>query len=157
MKVDFTASSPDSRRPASVCRERAELALAQTEARPTRLLPSGEPLRNIAKRVSISPAGLLRHKNHVAQVIAKAGERHEERLGDNLLDEMRRVQRKAWELLAKTESQGDHRASIVALREVRECLESLGEMLAKADASQGSRVTLTQVLEARRRAENTKD
>jgi hypothetical protein len=117
----------------------------------------GEPLRNIAKRVSISPAGLLRHKNHVAQVIAKMSEKRRERLGDNLLDEMRRVQRKAWELLAKTESQGDHRASIVALREVRECLESLGEMLEKADASQGSRVTLAQVLEARRRAENTKD
>jgi hypothetical protein len=44
---------------------------------------------------------------------------------------MRRVQQKAWDLLAKTESEGDHRASIVALREVRECIESLGEMLAK--------------------------
>jgi|SRR5215469_362695 len=32
-------------------------------------LVSGEPLRNIAKRVSISAAALLRHKNHVAQVI----------------------------------------------------------------------------------------
>jgi hypothetical protein len=46
---------------------------------------------------------------------------------------MRRVQRKAWELLDKTESEGDHRGSIVALREVRECLESLGEMLATSD------------------------
>jgi len=64
-------------------------------------LVAGEPLRNIAKRVSISPAGLLRHKNHVAKVTTKAGERREERLGDNLLDEMRRVQRKAWELLAR--------------------------------------------------------
>jgi hypothetical protein len=44
---------------------------------------------------------------------------------------MRRVQRKAWELLARTESDGDHRASIVALREVRECPESLGEMLSQ--------------------------
>jgi hypothetical protein len=76
---------------------------------------------------------LLRHKNHVAQAIVKASEKREERLGDNLLDEMRRVQRKAWELLARTESEGDHRASIVALREVRECLESLGEMLARGD------------------------
>ncbi len=95
-------------------------------------LATGEPLRNIAKRVSISPAGLLRHKSHVAQAILRAGEKREERLGDNLLDEMRRVQRKAWELLAETEAEGDHRASIVALREVRECLESLGEMLSHA-------------------------
>ena len=43
----------------------------------------------------------------------KASEKREEQLGDNLLDEMRRVQRKAWELLARTESEGDHRASIV--------------------------------------------
>jgi len=48
--------------------------------------------------------------------------RREERLGDNLLDEMRRVQRKVWELLAKTESEGDHRGAIVALREVPEYL-----------------------------------
>jgi hypothetical protein len=85
----------------------------------------------------------------------KADEGRQERLGDNLLDEMRRVQRKAWELLAKTESEGDHRASIVALREVRECLESLGDMLAKAHAAQGPRPNLGQVLEAaRRRVEN---
>ena len=63
-------------------------------------LVTREPLRNIAKRVSISPAGLLRHKNHVAHTIVKASERREERCGDNLLDEIRRVQRKAWELPA---------------------------------------------------------
>jgi transposase len=102
-------------------------------------LVAGEPLRNIAKRVSISPAGLLRHKNHVARAIDKAQAQREERVGETLLDEMRRVQRKAWELLSKTESEGDHRGSIVALREVRECLESLGEMLAKADAANGVR------------------
>jgi hypothetical protein len=96
-------------------------------------LVSGEPLRNIAKRVSLSPAGLLRHRNHLSQSIVKAAERREEHLGDSLLDEMRRVQRKAWELLSKTESEGDHRGAIVALREVRECLESLGDMLARSD------------------------
>jgi hypothetical protein len=100
-------------------------------------LVAGEPLRNIAKRVSISPAGLLRHKNHFANAICKAQAQHEERLGETLLDEMRRVQRKAWELLAKCESEGDHRGSIVALREVRGCVESLGEMLAKADVVNG--------------------
>ncbi len=102
-----------------------------------RALVAREPLRNIAKRVSLSPAGLLRHKNHVAHTIGKAQTQREERQGETLLDEMRRVQRKAWELLSKTESDGDHRGSIVALREVRECLESLGEMLAKADAANG--------------------
>src|SRR5215469_5588433 len=100
-------------------------------------LVAGEPLRNIAKRVSISPPGLLRHKSHVAQAIVKASEKREERLGDNLLDEMRRVQRKAWELLDKTESEGDHRGAIVALREVRKCLGALGELLGKAGPGAG--------------------
>jgi hypothetical protein len=98
-------------------------------------LVAREPLRNIARRVSISPAGLLRHKNHVAHSIGKVQAQYEVRLGESLLDEMRRVRRKGWELLARTESEGDHRGSIVALREVRECLESLGEMLAKAETS----------------------
>jgi hypothetical protein len=114
------------------------LVCASTERESiNKALVAGEPLRNIAKRVSLSPAGLLRHKNHLSQSIVKAADRREEWLGDNLLDEMRRVQRKAWELLAKTESDGDHRASIVALREVRECLESLGEMLSHAGAKGG--------------------
>jgi hypothetical protein len=115
-------------------------------------LVAGEPLRNIAKRVSISPAGLLRHKNHLSRSVVTAAVRREERLGDSLLDQMRRVQHKAWDLLAKTESDGDHRASIVALREVRGCLESLGAMLARAGALDAPRVTLEQVLEAGRRA-----
>lgn len=96
-------------------------------------LVAGEPLRNIAKRVSISPAGLLRHKSHVATVIVKAQERREEKLGDTIFDEMRRVLAKAWELLGKIESTGDYRGAIVALREVRECLESLNTLVAKAE------------------------
>ena len=78
-------------------------------------------------------------------------ERREERIGDNILDEMRRVLDKAWELLGKAEAEGDHRASIVALREVRECLESLGEMLAKAEGPRRSQLTLAQRIEAARR------
>lgn len=97
-------------------------------------LATGESFRNIAKRFAISQAGLFRHKDHVASAIVKASEKREEKLGNNLLDEMQRVQRKAWELLGKMEAEGDHRGSVVALREARECMESLGEMLAKAEA-----------------------
>src|SRR5215469_18530364 len=81
-------------------------------------LVAGEPLRNIAKRGSISPAGLLRHKSHVAGVLAKAQERREVKLGDSIFDEMRRVLDKGWELLNKAESEGDTRAALVALREI---------------------------------------
>jgi hypothetical protein len=96
-------------------------------------LVAGEPLRNIAKRVSISPAGLLRHKAHVAGTIARAQERREEKLGDSIFDEMRRVLAKLWELSGKAESEGDHRGAIVGLRAVRECLESLNNLVTKAE------------------------
>ena len=99
-------------------------------------LASGEPLRHISARVAISSSGLLRHKSHVRHAIAKAAERREECLGDNLLEEMRRVQQKAWDLLAKAEAAGDTRGAIVALREVRECVGSLGDMLAQAGQTQ---------------------
>src|SRR5215469_16718661 len=100
-------------------------------------LVSGEPLRNIAKRVSISPAGLLRHKSHVATTIIKAQERRDEKLGDSIFDEIKRLQGKALELLAKMESEGDYRGAIVAAREVRECLQSQSALLTKAEGGSG--------------------
>jgi hypothetical protein len=54
---------------------------------------------------------------------------------------MRRVQRKAWQLLANTEAEGDHRGAIVALREIRECIESLGDILSRAPAEGGAELS----------------
>jgi hypothetical protein len=98
-------------------------------------LVSGEPLRNIAKRVSISPAGLLRHKCHVALTIARAQERRHERLGDSIFAEMRCVLEKGRELLEIFEAEGDMRGAIVALREVRATLEALDTMQPPIDAA----------------------
>jgi hypothetical protein len=95
-------------------------------------LAAGESFRHIAKRFGISSAALFRHRTHNSVLIVRAAEKREERLGDNLLDEIRRMNRKAWELLAKMEAEGDHRGSIVALREARECVESQDAMLARA-------------------------
>jgi hypothetical protein len=100
-------------------------------------LVAGEPLRNIAKRVSISAAGLLRHKSHVATTIVKAQERREEKQGASIFDQIAGLQTKALELLAKMESEGDHRGAVVALREARECLVSANDLLMKAEG--GSR------------------
>jgi|SRR5271166_440525 len=98
-------------------------------------LVAGEPLRNIAKRVSISPASLVRHKSHVAGTIVKAQERREEKLGDSIFDEMRRVFDKGRELLEKFEAEGDTRGAIVALREVRATLEAMDTMQSGVNTS----------------------
>jgi hypothetical protein len=91
-------------------------------------------LREIAGKYRVSSSSLDRHKKHTAEIITEAQAKREEKLGESLLDQMQRVQHKAWELLGKMEAEGDHRGSVVALREVRECMESLGEMLARAEA-----------------------
>ena len=117
-----------------------------------RALVAGEPLRNIAERVSISPPSLLRHKHHVAEALVKATEQQEEKQALDLLTEARRVRDKAWELLRKMEAEGDHRGSVVALREVRECIETLGSLLSGADGAGLARVSDDAILsEADRR------
>jgi hypothetical protein len=107
-----------------------------------RALAAGEPLRNIAKRVSISPAGLLRHKSHVAVTVAKAQERRQEKLGDSIFAEMRRVFDKGRELLEKFEADGDTRGAIMALREVRATLEAMDTMQSKVDKVKQARIVV---------------
>jgi hypothetical protein len=102
-------------------------------------------LRHIAAHVSISPSALARHKVHAAQAIVKASERREDRLGDKLLDEMRRMNRKAWDLLGKAESEGDYRGAIVGLREARECIEAQDKMLSRAAEAGGNGGPMFQV------------
>ena len=106
-------------------------------------LVGGTAYRNIAERFGTSLAAIFRHRSHASQAIVKAAERREEQLGDNLLDEMRRIQRKAWQLLAKAEAGGDVRGAIVALREARECIESLGHMLSLASDTAPALNTMT--------------
>jgi hypothetical protein len=96
-------------------------------------LVAGEPLRNIAERVSISRRLATSHKPPVSQAIVKAADQQEDKHGLDLLVERERAWRKAWELLSKMEAEGDHRGSVVALREARECLETLGSLLSGAN------------------------
>ena len=115
-------------------------------------LVSGEPLRNIAKGVSISPASLFRHKPQVAQTVVKAAEQRKEKHGLDLFVEAERIRHKAWELLDKLEAEGNHRGSVVALREIRECLDTLGNLLSCAADGGLSNLPDTAILqEAKRR------
>jgi hypothetical protein len=108
-------------------------------------LAKGEPLREISGKSRISMSALHRHKSHAAKAIVKASERREERLGDSLLNEMRRMNRKAWDLLGKAESEGDYRGAIVGLREARECIEAQDKMLSRAAEAGGNGGPMFQV------------
>jgi hypothetical protein len=76
---------------------------------------------------------LLRHKSHVAVTLANAQERRQEKLGDSIFAEMRRIFDKGRELLKKFEADGDTRGAIVALREVRATLEAMDTMQSRVD------------------------
>jgi hypothetical protein len=105
-------------------------------------LATGESFRNITKRFSISPAALFRHKKHIAGAMAKAQMRREERIGDGIFEELRRVLDKAWELLEKFEAEGDTRGAVVALREVRASLESIEAMQSRVDDVKRARIVV---------------
>jgi hypothetical protein len=105
-----------------------------------RALAAGEPLRNIAQRVSISYTALFRHKKHVAETIAQAQVRREERIGDSIFKEMRSLLNKGWELLQKFEAEGDTRGAIVAVRELRATLEVMDTMQSRVDEVKQERI-----------------
>jgi hypothetical protein len=101
-------------------------------------LATGEPLREIAGNSRISISALHRHKTHAATAIVKARDRREQNAGDGSLDEIERIRRHAWGLVAQLEESGDLRGGVVALREVRESLETQAKLLALANkASEG--------------------
>jgi hypothetical protein len=101
-------------------------------------------LREIAGQWGFSKSSLERHKSHVSVAIERTQEKREERLGDNLHDEMKRVLDGAWVLTDKAEKAGDHRGAIVALHEVREALESLNGLVVPAGSGpNGARLEVT--------------
>lgn len=105
-------------------------------------LVTGTSYRQIAERFGTSLSAVCRHGKHTAQAIVKASERREERLGDNLIEEMRRMNRKAWDLLGKAEAEGDYRGAIVALREARECIQAQYDILSRTHAAEDSRISI---------------
>jgi hypothetical protein len=114
---------------------------------------SGEPLRNIAKRVSISAAALLRHKTHVVTAIGKAQAKREEQLGVALLGDMQRLREKIWTMLNAAEREGDRVSFSVLARELRQTLGGLFELAERAAQSvsnaQQTEVTIRVVTEGR--------
>jgi hypothetical protein len=91
----------------------------------------GEPLRNIAKRVSISPAALLRHKVHAGQALVKAAEKREESIGESVMSRLEKLYQRAERVLNEAEASGDGRLALAGIREVRETLGGLFTLATK--------------------------
>jgi hypothetical protein len=92
-------------------------------------LLKGEPFRHIAAQYGTSTGALQRHKNeHLPVKLVKAQEAAEVAQADNLLDQLKELQAKAWELLSKAEKAGDLRTALAGVREAKGCLELLAKL-----------------------------
>jgi len=109
-------------RPCTVCRHprREEIDGA---------LVSGEPLRNIVERCSVSLGALSRHKAHLPARLAQGRRAQETARADRLLDQIRHLQERALAILKRAEEAGDYRVALQAMREARGNLELLARLL----------------------------
>jgi len=93
------------------------------------LLIGGTPLRNIAERFALSVTSLHRHKAHISQRLREAKEAEESLSASRLLGDLRRLQAKALELLARAEYYQDLRGALACIREARECIATCAKIL----------------------------
>jgi hypothetical protein len=99
-----------------------------------KLLVAGEGLRDIAGRYGLSKSALERHKaNHLPASLAQAKEAAEVAQADDLLGQLRKLQRITLGLLSKAYSAGDLRTAVAAVGQARGNLELLGKLLGQLD------------------------
>jgi hypothetical protein len=88
-----------------------------------RLLLEGTPLRNIAKRFSLSAAGLFRHNKHISTILASSHKEVEILRADGLLEHLNHLTAEAARLKQKAEKAKDYRTALAGVREMSRLLE----------------------------------
>jgi hypothetical protein len=88
-----------------------------------RLLLEGSPLRSIAKRYSLSAAGLFRHSEHISSTLATSHKAAEILRGDDLVGHMNHLMSEAERLKRKAEKAKDYRTALLGVREISRLLE----------------------------------
>lgn len=113
-------------RTCSVCthEQRSEIDTALLE---------GEPYRHIAARFGTSTAALQRHKEHLPRFIVKAHEAGEVAQANNLLGQVKDLQKRALGILDRAEGAGDLRTAVSAIREARATVELLAKLSGELD------------------------
>lgn len=91
-------------------------------------LLEGESYRIIAAHYGCSTASLQRHKGHMHVKMTRAQEAIEVAAADNLLSQVKELQKKAYDILTMAEQAGDLRTALQGVREARGCLELLAKL-----------------------------
>lgn len=93
-------------------------------------LINGVSFRNISKQYSVSVAAINRHnENHLPVTLTLAQEAKEAACADDLLSQVKDLQKKALTILSKAELSGDLRTAVSAIREARGNLELLAKLV----------------------------
>ena len=123
-------------RPCVVCGS-AELAVIDQE------LVNGVELRLLVSRFSLSWWSLYHHRRyHVPATLAKSVDAAEVTRADNLLQQVRDLQKRAWGILDKAEAAGDNKAATSAIREVRGCIELFGKLAGELRQTQNINIAV---------------
>ena len=93
-----------------------------------KMLVNGETFRKISQTFAVSYDAVYRHKEHIPAKLVQAKEAQEVAQADNLLDQVKSLQEKACELLAKAEKSGDLRTALAGVKEAKSCLELLAKL-----------------------------
>jgi hypothetical protein len=99
-------------------------------------LVSGTPFRNIAERHGVSVGALFRHQDHLSAALLHAREIEQVAQADDLLAQVRDLQRRTLRILDGAERAGDRRTALAAIREARRNLELLGRLASCSETRQ---------------------
>lgn len=93
-------------------------------------LLAGGSFRNIAQQFAISPTALFRHRGeHIPAALAQAQEATEVAQADDLLAQLRDLQRRTLGILSAAEGAADGPTALRAIGEARKNLELLARLL----------------------------
>jgi hypothetical protein len=107
-------------------------------------LLAGEPFRHIAARTGTSTGALQRHKEeHLPSALALAKEVEQVAQADDLLGQVRDLQRRTLRILDGAEQAGDRRTALAAIREERGNLELLGRLAGELQEGQTVNVVVS--------------
>ena len=98
------------------------------------LVARGGTFRDIARQFRVGKDALFRHyDDHLPEALAKAEGAKEAARADDLLGQMRTLQKATHHILAAALGSGDHRTALGAVREARGNLELLGKLLGELE------------------------
>jgi hypothetical protein len=89
--------------------------------------------RAITRQFGLHHDAVRRHRKHIPELLVKASQAMEVAQADDLLEEVRSLQRRAYAILNTAEQTGELRTALAAIREVRGNLELLAKLLGELD------------------------